>query len=357
MFSSEVLSLVLHFLSLILILFILRPENQFDFFIRLLIITACSHAVAIFTNVETPYGLLYGPCIYLAHKCNYQRLHPKVALFHIVPFLILFGIYLVLQCATLFSVNWEGSGRLYHVLYLGLKIISLLSYSLLIFYQNSKIPACETNRIFIGQLSVFSFVTALLLGLAFVEVIVGEYDSFGFSVYLVVDLLLGAAIILMTNFLYRKRLSSYVETVDIIKAVDNDNPQLEEDNRYQEFKLNEQTLLVYEDRIHSFLSESEIYLNTNVSLDLLSQEMQIPKHHISQLFNVHIGKNFYQVIADYRIAYAINRMKENTEITVESLAYECGFNSKTSFNRYFKNKMEVTPSEYRSTIQEVEYTC
>jgi len=46
--------------------------------------------------------------------------------------------------------------------------------------------------------------------------------------------------------------------------------------------------------------------------------------------------------------YALDLINTNQgKLKIESLAYSCGFNSKTSFNKYFKEKTGFTPSEYQ----------
>ena len=63
-----------------------------------------------------------------------------------------------------------------------------------------------------------------------------------------------------------------------------------------------------------------------------------------------MGKSFYVLVSEYRINYAKEILKEDNNITIESLAYECGFNSKSTFNKYFKEQTGYSPSEYRSSF-------
>ena len=63
-----------------------------------------------------------------------------------------------------------------------------------------------------------------------------------------------------------------------------------------------------------------------------------------------MGKNFYQVVSEYRIKHAEELLKEDVNITIETLSYECGFNSKSTFNKYFKEYTGYSPSEYRESV-------
>ncbi|WP_316819693.1 helix-turn-helix domain-containing protein [Pedobacter gandavensis] len=119
-------------------------------------------------------------------------------------------------------------------------------------------------------------------------------------------------------------------------------------NSYSNSTLKFDVAQRYQQQILELFEQTEIYLRSDISVDLLSKELGIPKHAFSQIFNVYLKKNFYSFVADYRILYAINKIELNRGIlTLESLAYESGFNSRTSFNHYFKKHTGLTPNEYQ----------
>jgi AraC-like DNA-binding protein len=62
-----------------------------------------------------------------------------------------------------------------------------------------------------------------------------------------------------------------------------------------------------------------------------------------------MGNGFYHVVAVYRIQYALDILKNNKSLKIEALAYDCGFNSLSSFNKYFKEIVGMKPSEYVKT--------
>jgi|SRR5690606_276863 len=89
-------------------------------------------------------------------------------------------------------------------------------------------------------------------------------------------------------------------------------------------------------------------------LDMLAAQTSVPRHQLTQILSTHYGKSFYQFIAGMRIEYAVGEiLKMEETVTLDSLSYACGFNSKTSFNRYFKAYTGMTPSEYRSTHRSI----
>ena len=78
------------------------------------------------------------------------------------------------------------------------------------------------------------------------------------------------------------------------------------------------------------------YLETNLTLRLLANQIDIHPNQLSWLLNENIGQNFNTFINKYRIeAFKLNaRNPKNAHLTIEGLAYESGFNSKTVFNTY-----------------------
>jgi AraC-like DNA-binding protein len=65
-----------------------------------------------------------------------------------------------------------------------------------------------------------------------------------------------------------------------------------------------------------------------------------------------MGMNFYNLVNEYRIKEVKERMKSDDyrQLTILAIAYDSGFNSKSSFNTIFKEKTGETPSEYLAVL-------
>lgn len=125
----------------------------------------------------------------------------------------------------------------------------------------------------------------------------------------------------------------------------------ETDKRYQKSGLNDRQLDTYETMLVEFIEHSKIYLDPELSLEELALRVKIPKHHLTQLLNDRFKNNFYAFINEYRIAEAIRILESSSEgLSILSLSYDCGFNSKSSFNNYFKKITGHTPSAYRKLM-------
>lgn len=110
---------------------------------------------------------------------------------------------------------------------------------------------------------------------------------------------------------------------------------------------------LYQD-LMKLMTEEMIYQKSELSIGELAKHLEIHPNYLSQLINEKKGKNFYEFINSYRIEEfkRLVAIPENQKLTLLSLAYDCGFNSKSSFNRYFKKTLGQTPSQYFTSIIE-----
>jgi len=94
------------------------------------------------------------------------------------------------------------------------------------------------------------------------------------------------------------------------------------------------------------------YTNNLASLSGLAKQINESSHHVSQVINEKLNKNFFELLAFYRVEHAKKLIREDkhSKLTVEELAELVGYNSKSSFNTAFKKNSSKTPSEYRKSL-------
>jgi len=120
------------------------------------------------------------------------------------------------------------------------------------------------------------------------------------------------------------------------------------DRRYEKSGIDQPLMDEYEATLATFMVKSRIYLDADLSLEQLANRMKMPKHHLTQLLNERVSKSFYNYVNEYRINEAIARLNNvSAQVNILSLAFDCGFNSRSSFNNYFKKITGHTPSAYR----------
>jgi len=123
-------------------------------------------------------------------------------------------------------------------------------------------------------------------------------------------------------------------------------------SKYQKSSLSEEHKALILAKIKREMEGNKYFTNNLASLSGLSKQINESSHHVSQVINEKLNKNFFELLAVYRVEYAKKLIKEDQEIklTVEELAEMVGYNSKSSFNIAFKKHTLITPSEYRKSL-------
>ncbi|MFB6341650.1 helix-turn-helix domain-containing protein [Saccharicrinis sp. FJH62] len=112
--------------------------------------------------------------------------------------------------------------------------------------------------------------------------------------------------------------------------------------------LNNETSEAYLKLLLEYIQDREPYLDPELTLRSLAEQINIHPNHLSWLLNERLGKNFNEFINHYRVDHfkILASDKANAHISLIGLAYESGFNSKTVFNTFFKKETGLTPSAF-----------
>lgn len=102
--------------------------------------------------------------------------------------------------------------------------------------------------------------------------------------------------------------------------------------------------------LKQYMIEKEPYLDPSLTIQELSNQIDIPVRDLSVLINHHINQHFFDFVNEYRIQKAMHILKDQSksQLTVLEILYEVGFNSKSSFNTSFKKYAKLTPTAYRN---------
>ncbi|MCR4030242.1 MULTISPECIES: helix-turn-helix domain-containing protein [Flavobacterium] len=103
--------------------------------------------------------------------------------------------------------------------------------------------------------------------------------------------------------------------------------------------------------LKQYMEEKEPFLDPSLTIQELSNQIEIPVRDLSVLINHHIDQHFFDFVNEYRIQKAMHILKDQTksQLTVLEILYEVGFNSKSSFNTSFKKYTNLTPTAYRNS--------
>ena len=141
---------------------------------------------------------------------------------------------------------------------------------------------------------------------------------------------------------------------EIEEIVARTEPQKEEDNLpiVEIANRDNATVHIEVKIIIDYLEKDKAYLKNDLSLQDMSDAISIPKHKISATLKTELGKNFYELLNEYRTKEAIKLFNDgkHTSFTLTYIAELSGFNSRATFNRIFKKITNQTPTEYIQSI-------
>ncbi len=117
------------------------------------------------------------------------------------------------------------------------------------------------------------------------------------------------------------------------------------------FEISEEKLNLLKYKVDRYI-QNKPYLSPEFNLTIMSSDTDIPVHHLSYFFNEYMGINFNTWKNDLKIDFVIHLIQEGSGeiLTLDALAKQAGFGSRTSFFNSFKQKMGVTPSDYLNSI-------
>lgn len=120
-------------------------------------------------------------------------------------------------------------------------------------------------------------------------------------------------------------------------------------------ELKEKEIQKIKNLVDTFLEKNKGYYQPELSLSILANEINTTTNKLSWVLNNSYKKTFYELINEYRIKDFLKRINQNQhkEFTVISIAFEVGFNSKSTFYKAFKETTRMTPSEYIKQIERV----
>jgi AraC-like DNA-binding protein len=107
------------------------------------------------------------------------------------------------------------------------------------------------------------------------------------------------------------------------------------------------------EKIRQYFEQEKPYLNKNLSLNQASVELGLPVREVSYIINNYYNNRFTDFVNGYRINYIIEQISSSylDQYTIESLALEAGFISKSGFYKSFKKLYNTTPTEYFESME------
>lgn len=122
--------------------------------------------------------------------------------------------------------------------------------------------------------------------------------------------------------------------------------------KYASSSLKAETLRSYKQQLIIIMEQQKVYKEPGLSIDQLSEMMQLPAKTLSQVINGEFNESFFEFVNRFRILEAQKILLDpaHHKLTILEVMYEVGFNSKSSFNTIFKKMTGKTPTAFRKSI-------
>ncbi|MBK1896247.1 helix-turn-helix domain-containing protein [Chryseobacterium paridis] len=300
-------------------------------------------------GLEIPFPLIHGPILFLyILNLTQQARNPYIQMLHFAPAL---GVYLIIWTFLMLSpkekiVVYENGGMIYKGLRKNISImvyVSGISYVILsIFYLQKYKRNISKQYSNIEKINL-NWVYYLIIGISIVWiVIILKDDMLTFTSVVLFVLSMAYFGITKVGILNLPELKTeYIENKKITEGT-------EVSVKYQKSGLtDENTQLIYERLTHRMKSE-KLFKDPDLNMNTIASLLEIHPNILSQVINTVENKNFYDYINTQRIDEfkRIAVLPENQKFTILTLAFESGFNSKTSFNRNFKKYVHCSPRDF-----------
>ncbi|HVS91620.1 MAG TPA: ABC transporter permease [Mucilaginibacter sp.] len=101
------------------------------------------------------------------------------------------------------------------------------------------------------------------------------------------------------------------------------------------------------------VKENRYYGDPELNLRSLAEKIELHPNELSRIINTSLKKSFNDFINEYRVAEVARKMQDRAydHLTLQGIAFESGFNSKTSFHRIFKEMTGKSPAEYKTELK------
>jgi AraC-like DNA-binding protein len=122
--------------------------------------------------------------------------------------------------------------------------------------------------------------------------------------------------------------------------------------KYEKSSLDEKSAKLLLEKIEKHVEYNKSFENSTLALNDLAEALGEPAYKISQVLNSILRKNFFNYINEFRVEEVKKKMIDPSfsHYSILGIALNCGFNSKASFNRIFKEMTGFTPSGYKKSI-------
>lgn len=302
----------------------------------------------------------YGPLLYLYVKfmTNTDKKFNRLEILHFVPFIAFFTVSVIFRSEPLvrdlrsfFRPDKLISLRIVYSIafFFSITIYSILSFIEIKRHQENlkNLASFTSQRITLNWLKILSISFYVVF---FILFILGGLNMIGdfipFDPYFVI---FGFIAVFSTvySFYGIKQPVIFGEVFQ-----EENNGERKETEKYSKSGLKDIQADKYLKKLLTYMETNKPFLDGDLTINDLSDKTGIARHHITQVLNEKYKRNFFTFVNEYRVKEVMERFSEPkfNNYTILAIALDAGFNSKTTFNSFFKSQTGLTPSEYREKM-------
>ena len=308
-------------------------------------------------------SLTYGPLLYLyvRHMSNPSLRFSFWHTLHFIPFLVFFAVSVIFRNKSIlddlngfFVIDRFTPLRIVYsvVFFLSVTVYSILAFIQIRRHQSKlhDVVSFTSEKITLNWLKILSI--TFYVGY-FVVFILGGIDIIGglipFDPYILTFIFI--TIFSFAYSFYAIRQPEIASYPAVSPEGYGDSSQTET-GKYARSGLKDELADEYLTKLLKYMDGEKPYLDGDLTILDLSNKTGIPRHYITEILNEKYGRNFFTFINEYRVKEVINRINDPKfqHYTILAIAFDAGFNSKSTFNTIFKAHTGKTPSEYRNEL-------
>ena len=328
-----------------------------------------SHHHILFRNADFSIffiPLTFGPFLYLysSYHIEGHQVFNKWDLLHFAPFVIILSVYLIFFNK---EIQFDEVPYFQRDAYLGARILfGLIFFSSTLIYTIFTFAKIRDfkNTLYKDLNSVASklklnwllFISLLFSALFITYFSVGLYNAITFTKNVDLSFLsvIGLTLLAYSVSYHCIQQPMYYFQINQIEY----NQRSDSDRQEIKLRFSEEEARKLISRLHKFMDDSKPYLDPELSLQILSSKLNMTKYDLTYLLNNHMGTNFSSFVNEYRLKEVIDKLKsrDNDYLTIVAIAYDCGFNSKSTFNSLFKQHTGTTPTKFKEQFRLEKYS-
>lgn len=288
--------------------------------------------ISIYFGVIQGTTYLMGPLAYFYIRS--ERNNPVFNPWHFIPFAAYVLFFMTIHYAD------QPSLKRAVIIQVVIQNLHLITYSLLAIYaagkrrdyHNGEIKMYRWRKKIALCFSGYSFTFLLYYILVWTHTLKIEYDY----------------MISMTS-------SFFIYFTGYYGMVHSEVFKLYETGKYEKSSLSVSAAGSVLESIRNYFENEKPYRDCDLKLNLVAGRLALSSHHISQAINELEHVNFSDFVKRYRIdeAKKILSDPDRFDTKIIQVAYECGFNNKTSFHNAFKKLTGTSPSDYRENAMKM----